>query len=1111
MASIKYKSQYTADDDAVYIISIDDDTYSGVSSDFKTAYPGIIYTYSGQDQNPFNPISTLKCSFSFLVTNATEKTFIQTMVSANEGRFKIKITKDGVLDFVGFVINDLIIQEDAERYTFQVTAIDGIGRLKGIDYNNAGTTYSGRATFLAHIFNCFDKFDFDYFHGVSDDFLATTVNWWEDHHVKAAGTDPLAVSNVDHSVFYNTTSGGKIKYLSCYKVLETILEEWGCHLRFVAGIWRLYQINEKENASFPEIRYSSDATQQSNSTTAYDYTIAAPDSYRNAGQGGVFQYLSPLRKIELTYNHNTEPNLLIGQVFNETNIDAINVGPSGTVQLGVDSIIFSSTLNFECTWLNEGPNILVWKLRLQVGTKYLSRSYNFNSQSYGVVQWVDYEADFYIYKGVSQIAPGTYNGHVLLSFNMPLYPGDIIFDFDFVKCIDVENVTISPANYILTYELAGLTLKILQEGTQGVQEKSRLFEVTNSVATLSSDTIELDSFFGDGPFVTTRNKIQVSNGTTWEDSANWKVDGTGTAYSFSDLLIREMMSGRITPAKQYAGPIKGPFTAIHRLIIGTGKYIMQGGSLNTSTGIWNGTWFLIDTDPAGPLNSNPEVLETDDAPIINPDPGGGDIPDPEEVLIAVNNGQTGLVVQSGPEQTSNPITAGFVEVIYVPSTSGNTYQAGDIINIVDPSTGATDSLTVATDTEAGGTEIEVFGYVENNYPSGAQLIPSGSQTVVENQLSGEIVASFFESGALIDKEDYFLKTTIEIPETKEFQPIDRSTSLVAGTNTEFFWTIPPHLNGSQIRSIYTYFATAGTTGDSTIEFKKNGAAAFHTATIATGTKTNSTTLPAPEDLATGDEITARVATVSGTAPIGLGFSFKVYQESEILLKKIAYTLNRIHTADLVLWHKLNHTPRVPIGTGSAVFSSSNYIDCGSDSSLAITGAISISVWAKFNDFTSTDAICGRFDTGTGYTLVSIGPWIRFDINGQSSCAFSTSGMIPDKWYHIAGTYDNTDAKIYLDGELKDTAAYSAPTDSGTNFFIGAHDIGAGANFYTGSLCLLSVWARDLTREEVITIMNKTHSRYSVSENNFLVSHWPLGNLTATTAPDSYGSNDGTIT
>jgi len=80
------------------------------------------------------------------------------------------------------------------------------------------------------------------------------------------------------------------------------------------------------------------------------------------------------------------------------------------------------------------------------------------------------------------------------------------------------------------------------------------------------------------------------------------------------------------------------------------------------------------------------------------------------------------------------------------------------------------------------------------------------------------------------------------------------------------------------------------------------------------------------------------------------------------------------------------------------------------------------------------------------------------------------------WYHLVGTYDGTDVKIYVDGDEK----VSSAIDAGSVMEDGSHrDLGIGENlentgrYLHGQIDDISIWDRALTADQVSDYYNQT--------------------------------------
>jgi len=102
----------------------------------------------------------------------------------------------------------------------------------------------------------------------------------------------------------------------------------------------------------------------------------------------------------------------------------------------------------------------------------------------------------------------------------------------------------------------------------------------------------------------------------------------------------------------------------------------------------------------------------------------------------------------------------------------------------------------------------------------------------------------------------------------------------------------------------------------------------------------------------------------------------------------------------------------------------NHVNCGSDESLAITDAITIMAWVRPESLGDYEAIVEKFDWVAdkgGYVLRLMATGqvsLRLVLSDADAFTFVSNGAVSvGEWYHLAGTYDGSQAEIWIDGVL----------------------------------------------------------------------------------------------
>ncbi len=83
---------------------------------------------------------------------------------------------------------------------------------------------------------------------------------------------------------------------------------------------------------------------------------------------------------------------------------------------------------------------------------------------------------------------------------------------------------------------------------------------------------------------------------------------------------------------------------------------------------------------------------------------------------------------------------------------------------------------------------------------------------------------------------------------------------------------------------------------------------------------------------------------------------------------------------------------------------------------------------------------------------------------------STVVWVADRWYHVAGTYNGTEARLYVDGVLESSLQVSGDTSSTIDINIG-RDVNTETHFLNGIVDEVEIFNRALSQEEIQAIYN----------------------------------------
>jgi hypothetical protein len=199
--AVRYQTTVYNEKSRKITVSLNDKDFSGSIGTFDTLSLGIQYdSESQQGAERFTPIIGSRCSLSLLINSNDLQTLLLDIGLAIEGRFTMQLTAyeddNTTISFrwYGYIVTDLVEFEDVPLslgYQAQISAIDGLGWLKTLDYKSAVGPYNGQDTVVQHILNCLNQLDFVQENLVSNNLpvLHTVFNWHENTTAYNAAND----------------------------------------------------------------------------------------------------------------------------------------------------------------------------------------------------------------------------------------------------------------------------------------------------------------------------------------------------------------------------------------------------------------------------------------------------------------------------------------------------------------------------------------------------------------------------------------------------------------------------------------------------------------------------------------------------------------------------------------------------------------------------------------------------------------------------------------------------------------------------------------------------------------------------------------------------------
>lgn len=230
----------------------------------------------------------------------------------------------------------------------------------------------------------------------------------------------------------------------------------------------------------------------------------------------------------------------------------------------------------------------------------------------------------------------------------------------------------------------------------------------------------------------------------------------------------------------------------------------------------------------------------------------------------------------------------------------------------------------------------------------------------------------------------------------------------------------------------------------------------------------------------------------GTYPAGSVANLKHYIDSAKTLAQNSVTQYGIDLAEILLQKALaNFLSSVQIAK-QLYFDGVGYLD-GGRATAYNTPKFTVSAYVYATENKTGMYIISTEGQQTGYKLQAPNgkPTFQIGTGTAVSSVAAASNITLNQWTHIAGTFDGTTMKLFVNGALVGTKALTFTlTDNGENFRIGEGSKFTGRTF-KGRIKDVRVWSRALTDPEIAASMTNTLTGTEAG----LTAYWPF-NLSA---------------
>ena len=704
----RFYSEFTSIHNIDYVVEVWDSDFAGTATTFDLGAGGFSLSYAGDNNERHATIFASQVEFTFYVSSGFHTAFEYSLITNTEGRFAVKIFREGVLYWVGQILPDIVEildQPTVHGRPMIIKATDGLGRLKDIDYNNAGASYTGTETIIGHAFNILNKLNI--LSLMATDCVKTSLGWREDSMTTG---DQYALTRIGHKAFIKVDDKGTYNYTNCADVLKQLLLAFNARIIQVDGCFYIIQVGQYVANSMTVYAYdSTGAATGSAASQTFQKTDDASAGDMIRLSGGRFSYLPPLLFAKVNYKHFTTQNLSFErQISTGTTYNIVNVPAASATSILVFSMQVETKLTFDVP--GDFAQIFVkYVIRISLGSYYYVRRATMNARgviSYEKGKWSNTAGDYEFFSSaVYTDGESVYDD---VSFSTQGIPdnGDLTIRVSFNNNYTILGILTGRVDFTRTTRLSGVYMEIITAGIIQDRVQTTTYEAKNSNTDVSvGKTLEL--VIGDGVEATTYGKLQVYDGAAWVDSDNWTGLGEVTPTPLLQLLANELMAGQAKPVQKIDSLWEATgYKANMSILYNSENYLPLACRLDANRDDWSGEFFavtrtLADADPQTPVKRLPSPGDFIRRVDIN-----REIPQPTPIVEPVVR-QLGVVYVRDTEPvvfTSGDIVG---NIPIVATVYENTFLDGDPVYLVNNLTGQIQRFEVSGDVPVSATFLNV--------------------------------------------------------------------------------------------------------------------------------------------------------------------------------------------------------------------------------------------------------------------------------------------------------------------------------------------------------------------------------------------------------------------
>ena len=662
---IRLHAEFQDDLGTSYKLNIHQAGFVGSSTEFNLGADGFTLRYSGNNEDRMQPIIGSEVTFTLVENVAAHTTFLTSLATGEDADYTVSIFKDpdgaNTLFWTGVLLHEQVeLQDEAYPIVNTMTAVDDLGNLKNINYDNNGTLYTGRDTVAEHLVKLLNKtralhvFDStDVFLRYANDFKPTTF----------ASVNPLIELEVGHAAFYNIEESGSTRGMDCFEVLKNFAITFNARVFLHEGCFYFVPIGAVINSTTVNLYTVTKAGTVSASATATDTQLTV-DTDMVRLRGGVTTFLPPLNKVQRTWR--TDANLpVVGPDTQFLNATAQQTA-LGTNIIDNNLLYDNGTefrLRFRYTHAYDGdgtstgqniPARILLKMQIKVGSLYYNNAvtfgastmnvgyagdtYTMDTMTFSPPAWSSTAGHFYF---AVTPTPAYLNRNNGLFYNMTFTPQGFasIAQYNQPVLIDLDGITSAQTGVTVTVNVQGYdhdgTLITDVTGTNAYGKLSdfgmhivngnatngdrvvyEALTTANNQETLTQDEVVI----GSSAFEDYRNIYENNSSPSQPIDSFASFANSSATLSIHQLGVKEVISGQNFSTRVKRGSFYKAFVSpFHALLFNTRNFLPFETSFLARAVEAEYEAFHITTDDTNVSTPDVEVID-DHTPIDDSEP-----------------------------------------------------------------------------------------------------------------------------------------------------------------------------------------------------------------------------------------------------------------------------------------------------------------------------------------------------------------------------------------------------------------------------------------------------------------------------------------------------------